>query len=139
MVAKRRSARLRALEVRHGKGNRRRRVELAPQAERAVARWDELRRELGPPPSEPELAPSRWPLSSRWSDAGATAATYARAHRQRDVVDGVVKRLGGRVGVDEDLRHAHVLRHTFATATTAAPKTWPGCSSSSATPTPSRR
>ncbi len=50
-LPRRKGARLRALRVRHGKGNRRRMVELTPAATRAVREWDERRRELGPPRS----------------------------------------------------------------------------------------
>ena len=115
-VAKRSGARLRALEVRHGKRNRRRRVELKPQAERALMRWDELRVELGPPPREEELPPSRWPLfvtlGRRRADGSYTRLGYRATY---DVAQDVVARLGARAEIPEDLRHPHVLRHTFAT------------------------
>jgi len=48
----RKGARLRAIRIRHGKGNRARTVELTPAATRAVREWDQRRYELGPPPGE---------------------------------------------------------------------------------------
>ncbi len=115
-VAKRKGAKLRALDVRHGKRNRRRKVELKPQAERALARWDELRRELGPPPGEEQLPPSRWPLfvtlGRRRRDGSYTRLGHRATH---DVAQDLVARLGARAEIAADLRHPHVLRHTFAT------------------------
>ena len=115
-VAKRKGARLRALDVRHGKRNRRRRVELKPQAERALLKWDELRRELGPPPGEDPLPPSRWPLfvtlGRRRRDGSYTRLGQRATH---DVAQDLLARLGARADIPPDLRHPHVLRHTFAT------------------------
>jgi len=115
-VAKRKGAQLRALDVRHGKRNRRRKVELKPQAERALQKWDELRRELGPPPGEENLPPSRWPLfvtlGRRRRDGSYTRLGRRATH---DVAQDLLQRLGARGEIPEDLRHPHVLRHTFAT------------------------
>ena len=44
LLPARRGAQLRALEVRQGKGDRRRRVRLAPAATKALLRWDRERR-----------------------------------------------------------------------------------------------
>ena len=108
--------RLRAIRVRHGKGNRRRTVELTPAATTAVRRWDERRRELGPPAGQQSLAPGEWPLfvtiGRRRRDG-----SYTRLGERptRKVVALLLKQLGGRAEIAEDLRHAHVLRYTFAT------------------------
>lgn len=114
--AKRKGARLRALQVRRGKGNRRRTVELTPAATAAVLKWDERRREIGPPTAEPELAPSEWPLFVTLGQRRRDGS-YARLGARPGVgmVEDVIKRLGARAEVDADLRHPHVLRHTFAT------------------------
>ena len=115
-IPKRKGAKLRAIRVRHGKGNRRRTVELTPAATTAVRRWDERRRELGPPAGQQSLAPGEWPLfvtiGRRRRDG-----SYTRLGERptRKVVDLLLKQLGGRAEIAEDLRHAHVLRHTFAT------------------------
>jgi len=115
-VPKRKGARLRAIRVRHGKGNRRRTVELTPGATTALRKWDERRRELGPPPGQPNLSPSAWPLfvtvGRRRRDG---SYTRLGARPTRAAVDDMLKRLGGRAGIPDDLRHAHVLRHTFGT------------------------
>jgi len=115
-LPKRKGARLRALRIRHGKGNRRRTVELTPAATRAVRAWDERRRELGPPPDAPELAPSEWPLFCTLGRRRRDGSYTRPGHRPtRDVVRDLLAVLGARAGVDEGLRHPHVLRHTFAT------------------------
>lgn len=115
-VAKRKGAKLRALDVRHGKRNRRRRVELKPQAERALMKWDELRHELGPPPGEQDLPPSRWPLfvtlGRRRRDGSYTRLGHRATH---DVAQDLLARLGARAEIPPEMRHPHVLRHTFAT------------------------
>ncbi len=115
-LPKRKGARLRALRIRHGKGNRRRTVELTPAATRAVREWDERRRTLGPPPGEPDLAASQWPLFctlGRRRRDGSYTRLGDRA--SRDVVRDLLEVLGARAGIDTDLRHPHALRHTFAT------------------------
>jgi site-specific recombinase XerC len=115
-VAKPKGAKLRALDVRHGKRNRRRKVELKPQAERALPQWDELRQEIGPPPGEEGLPPSRWPLfvtlGRRRRDGSYTRLGQRATH---DVAQDLLARLGARAEIPEHLRHPHVLRHTFAT------------------------
>ena len=102
--------------MRHGKRNRRRKVELKPQAERALVKWDELRHTLGPPPGEEGLPPSRWPLfvtlGRRRRDGSYTRLGHRATH---DVAQDLLARLGARAEIPEELRHPHVLRHTFAT------------------------
>ena len=78
--------------------------------------WDERRRTLGPPPGEPDLAASQWPLFctlGRRRRDGSYTRVGARA--SRDVVRDLLEVLGARAGIDADLRHPHALRHTFAT------------------------
>ena len=120
-VAKRKGAQLRALDVRHGKRNRRRRrrVELKPQAERALLKWDELRRELGPPPGEEGLPPSRWPLfvtlGRRRRDGSYTSLGQRATH---DVAQDLLARFGARAEVPPPrAAPPHVLRHTRAAVT----------------------
>jgi len=115
-LPKRQGARLRALRVRHGKGNRARTVSLTPAATRAVREWDQRRRELGPPPGEPDLAPSRWPLLVSLGRRRADGSYMRLGYRVGgDLVRDLVARLAARAGIEQDLRHPHVLRHTFAT------------------------
>jgi site-specific recombinase XerC len=68
----RKGAHLRALDVRHGKGDRQRRVKLSTAAARAIVRWDRERtRELGPPADD---APMFVTLGSRRRDGSYTRA-----------------------------------------------------------------
>jgi integrase len=106
----RKGARLRALEVRHGKGDRRRRVKLSNRASAAIVRWDRERaRALGPPPAD---APLFITLGRRRRDG-----TYTRIGRRcgQAVLGDLLKRLGAAADLPDQLRHAHALRHTCAT------------------------
>ncbi len=115
-LPKRKGAKLRALRIRHGKGNRRRTVELTPAATRAIREWDERRRELGAPPGEPGLAASQWPLFCTLGRRRRDGSYTRPGHRaSRDVVRDLLEVLGARAGIDAELRHPHALRHTFAT------------------------
>lgn len=115
-LPKRKGARLRAIQIRHGKGNRQRTIELTPAATRALREWDDRRRELGPPPREPDLAPSEWPLFTTLGRRRRDGSYTHLGHpATRDVVRDLLEVLGARAGIDTDLRHPHVLRHTFAT------------------------
>ncbi len=139
-LPKRQGAKLRAIRIRHGKGNRRRTVELTPAATRAVREWDARRRELGPPPGEPDLPLSEWPLFCTWAAAGATAATPASATGPPAPSCVIYSRSSA---------SAPASTRTCATptccatpsrrATTAAPAASPSCSAYSATKTPRRR
>ena len=106
----RRGAKLRALEVRHGKGDRQRRVRLSGAATRAIVRWDRERaRVLGDPgPGDPLFIT----LGRRRRD-GSHARLGARCGQE--VVADVLKRLGAAAELPAELRHPHALRHTCAT------------------------
>ena len=67
----RKGAQLRALDVRHGKGDRQRRVKLGTDATRAIVRWD------ASAPARSARRPLTRPCSSRSAGAGATAPTRA--------------------------------------------------------------
>jgi integrase/recombinase XerD len=106
----RKGARLRALDVRHGKGDRQRRVKLSTAATRAIVRWDRERtRELGPPADD---APLFVTLGSRRRDG-----SYTRPGGRcgQGVLSDMLKRLGAAAELPEELRHPHALRHTCAT------------------------
>ena len=106
----RRGAHLRVLDIRHGKGDRRRRVSLSTQAARAIVRWDRERaRVLGPPT---EHAPLFITLGARRRDG-----TYSRVGGRcgQSTLADVLKRLGAAAELPEELRHPHALRHTCAT------------------------
>jgi site-specific recombinase XerD len=103
-------AQLRALDVRHGKGDRQRRVRLSGAATRAIVRWDRERTrgfgDLG------ALDPLFITLGRRRRDG-----SYARVGGRcgQEVVAGVVKRLGAAAELPQELRHPHALRHACAT------------------------
>jgi site-specific recombinase XerD len=113
----RRGARKRELHVRRGKGGRIRSVPIAGEALRAVQRWDRLRmQQVGPPPSPPGLDPERWPLfctlGRRRRDGSYTDPGRRCGY---DVVAKLVERHAAAAHIEAGLRHAHVLRHTYAT------------------------
>jgi len=102
-------ARRRRLDVRYGKGGRRRKVPLSDRAAAAIVRWDELReRHLGP--AEPK-SPLFVMLGRRRRDG-----SYVHPGRPlgQEALADVVEQLARRSGVPSDRRHPHVLRHTFA-------------------------
>ena len=106
----RKGAKLRALEVRHGKGDRQRRVSLSGAASRAIVRWDRERTRsvLGEPgPGDPLFVT----LGRRRRDG-----SYARLGGRcgQEVVAEIVKRLAA-AELPAELRHPHALRHTCAT------------------------
>jgi site-specific recombinase XerD len=106
----RRGAQLRALDVRHGKGDRQRRVKLSDRAARAIVRWDRERTHaLGAPADN---APLFITLGTRRRNG-----TYTRVGRRcgQGVLADVLKRLGAAAELPEELRHPHALRHTCAT------------------------
>ena len=106
----RKGAQLRALDVRHGKGDRQRRVRLSADATRAIVRWDRERaRALGPPADD---APLFITLGQRRRDG-----SYARVGGRcgQPVLADLLKRLGAAAELPEQLRHPHALRHTCAT------------------------
>lgn len=94
-VPKRKGAKLRAIRVRHGKGNRRRTVELTPAATAAVRRWDERR----------NVPIGRWHqliLSALALTAAATLTLgCSGAAAQRSLID--YRRTGGFAGLDDHL------------------------------------
>jgi integrase/recombinase XerD len=100
-------ARRRRLDVRYGKGGRRRKVPLSDRA--AIVRWDELREaQLGPADAKARLFMT---LGRRRRDG---SYVYPGGALTQDAVRDVVKQLSGRAGVPGERRHPHVLRHTFA-------------------------
>jgi integrase/recombinase XerD len=106
----RRGAKLRALDVRHGKGDRERRVKLSDRAARSIVRWDRERaRAFGLPADNALLFIT---LGSRRRDG-----TYTRVGSRcgQGVLADVVKRLGAAAELPDHLRHPHALRHTCAT------------------------
>lgn len=106
----RRGAQLRALDVRHGKGDRQRRVKLSTAAARAIVRWDRERtRALDEPADDASLFIT---LGTRRRDG-----SYTRPGGRcgQGVLADVLKRLGAAAELPEELRHPHALRHTCAT------------------------
>jgi site-specific recombinase XerD len=106
----RKGAKLRVIDVRHGKGDRQRRVSLSSAATRAIVRWDRERARLlgAPGPGDPLFVT----LGRRRRDG-----CYARPGGRcgQEVVSDVFKRLGAAAELPEELRHPHALRHTCAT------------------------
>jgi site-specific recombinase XerD len=108
--AAREGAQLRALDVRHGKGDRARVVKLSPRTSRAIVRWDRERtRTLGAPHDTDPLFIT---VGRRGRDG-----TYQRAGARcsQAVLSEVLKTLGALAELPDDLRHPHALRHTCAT------------------------
>jgi integrase/recombinase XerC len=106
----RKGAQLRRLDVRHGKGDRQRRVTLGAPAARAIVRWDRERtRAIGQPVDD---APLFITLGTRRRDG-----TYTRIGGPcgQGVLAELLKRLGAAAELPEELRHPHALRHTCAT------------------------
>ena len=106
----RQRAKLRALHVRHGKGDRHRRVKLSDRAAHAIVRWDRERTRAFEPPAHD--APLFITLGSRRRDG-----SYTRVGRRcgKGAVADLVKRLGASAELPGELRHPHALRHTCAT------------------------
>jgi site-specific recombinase XerD len=109
-IAARKGAKLRALEVHHGKGDRGRTVKLSERASRAIVRWDRERTAaLGAPPRDAALFIT---LGRRKTDG-----TYASVGRRcgQPVLAAVIKRLGAAAKIPAELCHPHAMRHTCAT------------------------
>ena len=108
--AAREGATLRALDVRHGKGDRARVVKLSPRTTRAIVRWDRERaRTLGAPE---DTAPLFITVGRRGRD-GSYQRTGGRCSQA--VLAEILKTLGTLAELPDDLRHPHALRHTCAT------------------------
>ena len=108
--AARAGAKLRTLDVRHGKGDRGRVVKLSRTATRAIVRWERERaRVLGPAADDAPLfiTLGRRRLDGRYVGVGRRCG--------QPVLAAVIKRLGAAAKTPQDLRHAHALRHTCAT------------------------
>jgi len=106
----RNGAKLRALDVRHGKGDGRRRVKLSTRATAAIVRWDRERaRALGPAPAG---APLFITLGRRRRDG---THTRIGGRCPQEVLADALKRLGVAAELPNELRHPHALRHTCAT------------------------
>lgn len=108
--AARAGAKLRALEVRHGKGDSARVVKLSKRATRAILRWERARRDaFGPVADDAALFIT---LGRRRHD-GTYVAVGGRCGQP--TLAAIVKRLGAAARIPEQLRHPHALRHTCAT------------------------
>jgi site-specific recombinase XerD len=106
----RRGAKLRALDVRHGKGDRQRRVRLSRRTADAIVRWDRQRAAtLGPSADD---APLFITLGRRRRD-GTYTSVGRRCHQP--VLAAVVAQLGAAAELPGELAHPHALRHTCAT------------------------
>jgi len=109
-VAARKGAKLRALEVRHGKGDRGRTVKPSERASRAIVRWERERATmLSAPAHDAALFVT---LGRRRADG-----TYASVGRRcgQPVLAAEIKRLGAAAKIPAELCHPHALRHTCAT------------------------
>lgn len=101
---------LRALNVRHGKGDRGRTVKLTVRATRAILRWERERtRVLG---QAADNAPLFITLGRRRQD-GRHGGVGRRCGQP--VLAAIMKRVGAIAEVPGELRHPHALRHTCAT------------------------
>jgi integrase/recombinase XerD len=106
----RQGAQLRTLDVRHGKGDRQRRVVLGGAAARAIVRWNRERaRAFGQPAED---APLFITLGTRRRDGSYTRVGGACG---QGVLAELLKRLGAAAELPDELRHPHALRHTCAT------------------------
>jgi integrase/recombinase XerC len=103
-------AKLRALDVRHGKGDCQRRVKLSTPATRAIVRWDRERTAAFGAPADD--APMFITLGRRRRD-GTYLSVGGRCGQE--VLADILKRLGAAAELPQDLRHPHALRHTCAT------------------------
>jgi site-specific recombinase XerD len=106
----RKGAQLRALDVRHGKGDRQRRVKLSPAATRAIVRWDRERAHAFGQPADD--APLFITLGRRRRDGSYTRPA---GRCSQPVLADLLKRLGAAAELPDELRHPHALRHTCAT------------------------
>ena len=107
----RKGAKLRVLDVRHGKGDRQRRVRLSGAATRAIVRWERERtRALG---AGRRAAIGCITLGHRRRATAPTPAPAGAAARRSSAA--VIKRLGAAAELPDELRHPHALRHTCAT------------------------
>ena len=107
--AARDGAKLRALLVRHGKGDRTRTVKLSVRATRAIVRWERARaRLLGAAAANDALFVTlgRRRLDGRHVGVGGRCG--------QPVLAAIMKRLGDAAEVPQELRHPHALRHTCA-------------------------
>lgn len=105
-------SKLREREVRHGKGDHRRRVRLTPECARAIAAWERERgrareREAIALGGEEPADPLFGTLGRRRGSGGG----YIDPGRvcTHTLVDGVINRLGGRAGVPEARRSSATL------------------------------
>lgn len=108
--AARKGAKLRTLEIRHGKGDRARMVKLSERAMRAIVRWERERaRAFGEPAPDAALFIT---LGRQRADG-----TYTSVGRRcgQPVLAAMMKRLGAAAKIPAELCHPHALRHTCAT------------------------
>lgn len=105
----RKGAKLRALRIRHGKGDRERVVKLSARTTNAIVRWERARREVGPALEHDRLFIT---LGRRRPDG---RHDHVGDRCGQPVLAAVMKRLGAIADVPVELRHPHALRHTCAT------------------------
>jgi len=110
-LPRRQGSLLRALHV-TGKGNRQRNVPLTPRAARAIIAWEKARRgHLGiPQATSPLFTTIGRPHVKPWANQPEPGQRCRSA-----LIADIVKRHAKTAGIDEQLAHPHVLRHTFAT------------------------
>lgn len=105
----------RELFVRHGKGARQRAVPLANVTLNAIRRWDRGRIKISKEPAD-TAERERWPLfcaiGAKRRDGSYTAFGRRASY---DLVAELIERLATRAELAAELRHPHVLRHTYAT------------------------
>ena len=110
-LARRKGSLLRALHV-TGKGNRQRNVPVTPRAARAIIVWEKARRQhlKVPQATDPLFTTVGRPHVKPWAHQPLPGQRCRSA-----LIADVVKRHAKTAGIDEQLAHPHVLRHTFAT------------------------
>jgi integrase/recombinase XerC len=110
IIPSRQGANQRVIEIRYGKGGRQRKVYLSERATTAVLEWERVRAQTfgRPEPFDPLFIT----LGRRKKDG---TYTHVGNPMRQWALNDLMKVLGGRAGLPEDLCHPHTLRHTCAT------------------------